>query len=53
VSRAAADGDDFKIHPTKSKAARNEIKAGRNKIKAGCNKIQIKPLSANRDFSNA
>jgi hypothetical protein len=53
VSRAPADDSDFKIHPTKSKAARNEIKAGCNEIQISRNEIQIKPLSANRDFSNA
>ena len=41
MSRAAADGDDFKVQPTKSKAARNEIKAGCNKIKIRHNGIKI------------
>jgi len=33
LSRAPTDGDEFKIHPTKSKAARNKIKIRHNGIK--------------------
>jgi hypothetical protein len=50
---AQAEGNDFKIQATKSKAARNEIQAGRNEIQISRNEIQIIPISANRDFSTA
>jgi hypothetical protein len=40
VSRAPA-GNNFQIHATKSKAARNEIKAGCNEIQISRNEIQI------------